>query len=258
MAFKRSSLNKCPACTSKTPEQLAELDLALQPILEKTKATGELPKLQDRALNDVSLTWRMAPAALRFHLKECLLGEEIKDQRLVELKDMIEAVQLAKQVYMEEGNASDSYAYTNLVKTFLELANSVEGQQDPEVTVAFIVENGLTPLTQGALLKTAEELNSLRNSLRESLPKNQHSLIDSTIKSSLRRLGSSLKEVLHKALSDITKFYKVELDAKDIRLSLTSGIEDPVKEAEEIATSDREETGGGEEVTDDEGEELVH
>ena len=225
MAIVKSSSKKCPVCIICTKSKIKEVDNSLQEILEEVKVSGEVPKARDRRFGEIAETMGIAPRSLRYHLKECLLDQEIQDQRLVELKSLTEAVSTAKTEYMSGPSVDKATAYSSLLSSWRQLASDIEGQTDPEVTVEYVVEAVLTPINRAVLVAAASTLQDLRNGLIEVLPKGQQSLVKSQINSAMLGISNELKASTEEAIDSLCTYYKVELEAKQKKRSIEASID---------------------------------
>ncbi len=223
MSFRHSTSKKCPVCVGCTPSKVTEINEALSPILEDVKQTGEIPKVQDSRLDLVAHGVGISPHSLRYHLKECLLDQEIQDQRFQELKDVIDCVATAKQEYLANPGMGQATALTQLLTQFRGLADDIEGQFDPEVTVEYVVETVLNPMSRKTLAVAAEELRSLRETMGPLVSKNQMAFVDAQMKATLTRVSAVLRDALDESLKTLCSYYKVELEAKARKRALESG-----------------------------------
>ena len=196
----------------------------LQPILQDVKDTGEIPKAKDQRFSVVATAIGLAPHSLRYHLKECLLDLEIQDQRFQELKDLVEALKTAKQEYMANPGMNAASAYTSILTQFRGLAEDIEGQTDPELTVEFIVETVLGPMNRHVLSSATRAMYDLRESLNNLLPKTQQPFVDTQIKAALSQVASSIRDSTDDGLKALCGYYKVELEAKSRARALDSSI----------------------------------
>lgn len=233
MALSNSKSRKCPVCVGCTSEKVSEVNNALSPILNELKQTGEIPKVRDGRLSVISSSLGISPASLRYHLKECLLDLEIQDQRFHELKDLVEAIKTAKQEYLANPSMQQATAYTSLLNTFRALAEDIEGQTDPEVTVEFITSTVLGPMNRHVLSSIAEELRNLRETLFGLLADNHRPYVDSQIKSVLSRVSSSIRESTDDGLKALCGYYKVELEAQQRKRTLESSSVDSKSSVDE-------------------------
>jgi hypothetical protein len=197
---------------------------ALQPLVQSVRESGLVPKARDARFDAIAETIGTAPHSLRFHLKECLMGHEIHDQRLEEMKDLVEALSTAKQEYHAQPTVHTAGAYAQLLTQFRGLADDIEGQTDPEVTVEYIVESVLSPLTRRTLSSMAEELRNLRENAGISLSQKQLTHLDSYVKTLLSSLSSALRDGLDESLKLLCDYYKVELEVKARRRALESAV----------------------------------
>lgn len=223
MAFSKQKSRKCPVCVGCTPTKVQEINKSLSSILEDVKSSGEVPKAADSRLGLVAQVVGISPHSLRYHLKECLLDQEIQDQRFQELRDVIEALSTAKQEYLANPSMNSATAYTSLLTQFRGLADDIEGQFDPEVTVEYVVETVLNPLSRQTLAVAAEELRSLRETVSPLVAKNQTAYIDAQMKATLTRIASVLRDSLDSSLKALCEYYKVELEAKARKRALEQG-----------------------------------
>jgi hypothetical protein len=223
MAFSKQKSRKCPICIGCTPSKVTEINQALNPILEDVKQTGEIPKAQDSRLDLVAQRVGISPHSLRYHLKECLIDQEIQDQRFQELKDIIDCVATAKQEYLANPGMSQATALSQLLTQFRGLAEDIEGQFDPEVTVEYVVEAVLNPMSRKTLAVAAEELRSLREAIGPLVSKNQMAFVDAQMKATLTRISAVLRDALDESLKTLCSYYKVELEAKARKRALDSG-----------------------------------
>lgn len=220
MAFTKAGSRKCPVCVGCTPSKVKEINEALEPVLADVKDSGEIPKAKDSRFELVAHRVGIAPHSLRYHLKECMLDLEIQDQRFLELKDLSQAISTAKQEYLANPGLPNATAYTSLLNTFISLANEIEGQQDPEQAVSFVVETALAPISRKTLAIVTEELRSLRDALNQIVPKNQVPYVDSQMKATLTRVSTSLRDATDEGLKAVCSYYKVELEAKERKRAL--------------------------------------
>lgn len=222
MSFTRRGSSKCPICVGCTPTKVSEINDAISPILADVKESGEIPKAKDSRFELIAQRVGIAPHSLRYHLKECLLDLEIQDQRFLELKDITQAIGTAKQEYLANPTMQNATAYTQLLSTFMSLAHEIEGQQDPEQAVSFVVETALAPVSRKVLAIVTEELRSLRESVNQLVPKNQASYVDAQMKATLTRVSTALRDATDDGLKAVCSFYKVELEAKERKRALES------------------------------------
>lgn len=227
MAFSKAKSRKCPVCLGCMPSKVEEIDDALKPILADVKATGEVPKARDSRFDLVAHSVGIAPHSLRYHLKECLLDLEIQDQRFQELKDLTEAIATAKQEYSANPSQANANAYTMLITQWRGLADDIEGQVDPEVTVEFLVANVLNALSRKMLASSAEEQRTLRESLDPLLDRNHRAFVDAQLKSGFARTSAAIRDGLDDGLKALCEYYKVELEAKARMRALESGTDSP-------------------------------
>lgn len=202
-------------CLMCTPTKLVEVNDALAPVLADVRDTGEVPPAKDKRFELVAHRVGIAPHSLQYHLKKCLIDFEIQDQRLVELKDLSQAISTAKSEYAANPTMQNATAYTSMLNTFMSLASEIEGQQDPEQAVTFIAETVMAPMSRKTLSLVAEELRSLRDSLGPILPKGQTSYVDSQLKGAVARVSNALRDSLDEGLKSVCGYYKVELEAKE-------------------------------------------
>lgn len=210
-------------CVGCTPAKVTEIDRALGLILEDVKQSGEIPKVQDSRLDLVAHAVGISPHSLRYHLKECLVDQEIQDQRFQELKDIIDCVATAKQEYLANPGMGQATALSQLLTQFRGLADDIEGQFDPEVTVEYVVETVLNPMSRKTLAVAAEELRGLREGMIPLVSKNQMAYVDAQMKAALTRISSVLRDALDDSLKTLCSYYKVELEAKNRKRTLDSG-----------------------------------
>lgn len=222
MALSKSKSRKCPVCVGCIPSKVKEINQELEPLLADVKATGEIPKAKDRRFDLIAHSVGIAPHSLRFHLKECLLDLEIQDQRFQELVDMTEALKTAKQEFMANPSMQTATAYTSIMTQWRGLAEDIEGQTDPAVTVEFMVETVLGPMNRHILVSLTEELKELRTSLDNLLPRNHKPFVDSQVKAVLSRVSSALRESTDDGLKALCEYYKVELEAQSRKRALES------------------------------------
>jgi hypothetical protein len=222
MALVKRSSSKCPVCVGCTQAKIKEINDSLSSVLADVKESGEIPKAKDHRFEAISQRIGIAPHSLRYHLKECMLDLEIQDQRFLELKDLTQAISTAKQEYLANPGLPSATAYTSLLNTFMTLASEIEGQQDPEQAVSFVVETALSPISRKTLAIVTEELRALRDSVTQLVPKNQATYVDSQMKAALTRVSSSLRDATDEGLKAICSYYKVELEAKDRKRALES------------------------------------
>ena len=225
MAIIKSSSKKCPVCIICTKSKIAEVDKSLNDLLEEVKESGEVPKAKDRRFGDIAERLGIAPRSLRYHLKECLLDQEIQDQRLVELKSLTEAVSTAKTEYMSGPSVDKATAYSSLLGSWRQLASDIEGQTDPEVTVEYIVEAVLNPINRAVLQAAAGTLQDLRNSLMDVLPRGQQPLVKSQIDSAMQNMGNELKSSTEEAIDSLCTYYRVELEAKQKKRAIEASVD---------------------------------
>jgi len=199
-----------------------EINQALSPVLSDVKESGEIPKAKDNRFSLIAHSVGLAPHSLRFHLKECLLDLEIQDQRFQELVDLTEALKTAKQEYMENPSMSQATALTSILTQWRGLAEDIEGQTDPAVTVEFMVETVLGPMNRQILASLTEELKELRGSLDALLPRNHKPYVDSQVKSVLSRVSTALRDSTDEGLKALCSYYKVELEAQSRKNALES------------------------------------
>ena len=223
MAFAKSRSKKCPICVGCTPSKVEEINGALGVIMADVRDTGTIPKAQDQRFNLIAHRVGLSPFSLHYHLKECLLDREIQDQRLLELKDIAVAIATAKQEYLNFPNQPNSNAYTGLLNAFMALSSQIEGKQDPEMAVEFVIETVISPMSRKTLGALTEELRGLRDILATILPKTQVAYIDSQLKASLSRMSSQLRDSMDDGLRNLCTFYKVELEAKSRKRALEGG-----------------------------------
>jgi hypothetical protein len=203
MALVKRSSSKCPVCVGCTQTKIKEINEALASVLSDVKESGEIPKAKDRRFEDIAQRVGIAPHSLRYHLKECMLDLEIQDQRFLELKDLTQAISTAKQEYLANPSLPAATAYTSLLNTFMTLASEIEGQQDPEQAVSFVVETALAPISRKVLSIVTEEVRNLRDSVTQLVPKNQASYVDSQMKASLTRVSTALRDATDEGLKAI-------------------------------------------------------
>ena len=227
MALSKAKSKKCPVCLGCMPSKVVEINDALSPVMADVKGTGEIPKAQDPRLDLVAHAVGIAPHSLRYHLKECLLDLEIQDQRFQELKDITEALTTAKQEYMANPSMANATAYTQLMTQWRGLAEDIEGQTDPDVTVEFVAKSVLSPMSRQVLASMTEELRTLRDQLSPMISPNHRGFVDAQLKATLKRVSSSLSHGLDEGLKALCEYYKVELEAKQRLRTLENGVETP-------------------------------
>ncbi len=214
MAFAASKNARCPVCVGCTPAKLEEVNRDLVPMLEIVKSEGEVPKPRDQRYTPIANRLGVSPWSLHYHLRNCLIDLEIQDQRIRELKDLAAAIATAKTEYAANPSMQNAQAYTGLVNTFMAMATAIEGQQDPEVAVEFVVETVLGPLARKILGSVTEELRTMRDQVSGLVPRNHAAQIDSQTKASLARVSSALSDMMDEGLKNLCGFYKVEFEAK--------------------------------------------
>lgn len=220
MAFTKTGSRKCPVCVGCTPTKVKDINAALDPVLADVRDSGEIPKAKDVRFDLIAQRVGIAPHSLRYHLKECLLDLEIQDQRFLELKDLSQAISTAKQEYLSNPSLPNATAYTSLLNSFMSLADAIEGQQDPEQAVSFVVETALAPISRKTLAIVTEEIRNLRDSVNQLVPKNQASYVDSQMKAALTRVSTALRDATDEGLKALCSYYKVELEAKERKRAL--------------------------------------
>jgi hypothetical protein len=220
MALTKKTSSKCPVCVGCTQAKIKEVNEALSSVLSDVKDSGEVPKAKDHRFEAIAHRIGIAPHSLRYHLKECMLDLEIQDQRFLELKDLSQAISTAKQEYGANPGLPNATAYTSLLNAFMSLASEIEGQQDPEQAVSFIVETAMAPMSRRTLAIVTEEIRNLRDAVTQLVPKNQASYVDSQMKASLTRVSTALRDATDEGLKAICSYYKVELEAKDRKRAL--------------------------------------
>lgn len=224
MAFSKSKSRKCPVCVGNTASRVQTINEALQPLVQSVRESGLVPKARDARFDAIAEALGTAPHSLRFHLKECLMGHEIHDQRLEEMKDLVEALSTAKQEYHAQPSVHTAGAYAQLMTQFRGLADDIEGQIDPEVTVEYLVESVLSPLTRRMLGSMAEELRHLRDNAGIALSQKQMTHLDSYIKAALSSLSGVLRDGLDESLKALCDYYKVELEVKARKRALAGAV----------------------------------
>jgi hypothetical protein len=230
MAFKRSKSKKCPICVGCTPIKADEVDAELAPLLECVREDGEVPKAKDSRFQSIANKVGLSPWSLHYHLKHCLIDLEIQDQRIHELRDLTEAVSTAKAEYMANPSMQNATAYSSLSNVMRALASDIEGQQDPEVAVEFVVETILGPMARKSLSALSEELRSLREQVRGVVSKNHATFIEAQVDATLRRVSASLRDSLDDGLKNLCGYYHVELEARSRKRALDT-TEAPVESA---------------------------
>ena len=220
MALSKAKSRKCPVCVGCTAEKAKEVDAALAQLLADVKQTGEMPKAQDSRFTVIANVVGLAPHSLRFHLKECLLDMEIQDQRFQELIDLTGALKTAKQEFAANPTMQQATAMTSILTQWRGLAEDIEGQTDPSVTVEYIVETVLGPLNRQVLSALSEELRDLRDSVQTMLPPNHRSVFDARVKAALSRVSTSLRDSTDNGLKALCSYYKVELEAQSRKRAL--------------------------------------
>ena len=223
MAFAKSKSRKCPVCVGCTSEKVKEVDAELAPLLEVVKDEGEVPKAKDARFSPLAHKLGLSPWSLHYHLRFCLIDLEIQDQRILELKDMAGAIRTAKTEYAANPTMQNATALAALMNVFRALATDIEGQQDPEATVEFVVETVLGPMSRRTLASVSEELRSLREQVAGLVQKNHAVYIDTQIKATLQRVSSSLSEVMDEGLKNLCSYYHVELEAKARKRAIEAG-----------------------------------
>lgn len=225
MAFKRGKSKKCPICVGCTQTKAEEVDRELEPLLEAVRDEGEVPKPKDNRFQTVATKVGLSPWSLHYHLKHCLIDLEIQDQRVHEMRDMAEAVATAKAEYMANPSMANATALAALMNTMRSLAGDIEGQQDPEMAVEFVVETVMGPMARKALSAMTEELRSLREQIRSVVSKNHSTFVEAQVDATLRRVSSSLRDSLDEGLKNLCGYYHVELEARSRKRAL-----DPTEE----------------------------
>jgi hypothetical protein len=224
VAFKISSSRKCAICAL-APLRAEEATEALQQILADVRDTGVVPHAKDQRFGLLAHRVRLSPFALHYHLKTCMVDSEIQDQRLVELKDLVSNLQIAKAAYREMPVADMATAMTSMLGTFMELAQEIEGQQDPESAVRYTLETVLGPMIRQVLGSVAGEIRELRDLALMNSPPNQRPFVESQFRSSFEKVSQALEAQVEESLKTMCRYYKVELDAKDVRLALSGNTE---------------------------------
>ena len=224
MAFtkKKKQSSRCPICAAVSVAKAAEVDAELAPYLDEVRETGEIPK--PARFDTLAFKVGLSPFSLRYHLKECLLDVEVQDQRILELRDLTQAVAIAKAEYASNPSMQNATAYTSLVKTFNDMADTIEGAVDPETTVEFVVEAVLGPQVRKALGTLTEEMRILREELLPLVATSQAAFIDSRVKAVLSRVSSSIRESTDESLRVLCDYYKVELETKRRKRALDQTI----------------------------------
>jgi hypothetical protein len=222
MAISKAKSRKCPLCIGLSAKRVKEINVSVAGLLDQIRDTGEIPKAQDRRIKAKADEWSVAPHSLRYHIKECLLDLEIQDQRFQELKDLTEAIQTAKQEYAVNPTMQLATALTSLLTQWRGLAEDIEGQTDPAVTVEFITQSVLAPINRQVLAAVAEELREVRTSVTSMVPRNQQSFVDAQIKSAMSRVSVALRESTDDGLKALCEYYKVELEAQSRKNALAS------------------------------------
>lgn len=219
MSFTRTKSKKCPVCVGygTHPHMIERIDSALENLREYVRTSGAVPSVKDPTFYTIAVDVGVAPHALRYHLKNCLLDFEIQDQRLLELKDLSQAIGTAKQEYFGFPNEKNAAALATLLQTFMKLADSVEEQQDPDSIVTFVAETVISPMIRQTLGAMTEELKKLRTSLEGMVSKNQQRYIDSQIKAVLSRTSSKLGDQMQESLGSLCEYFKVEFEVQEQR-----------------------------------------
>jgi len=228
MAFTKRQSRKCPVCVGCTPTKIQEIDKALADLLRTVKETGEIPRAIDQRFNVIAHATGTAPHSLHFHLSKCLVDLEIQDQRLLEYKDLVSAVDTAKNEYLGNPTMQLATAYSTLLDREEALAKAIEGQQDPVTTVEYMVETVINPLTRQTLAAVTQELRVVRDMMTSLVSANQTSHVRAQVDAALHRIAGRLKTSAAESLTNTCSYYKVELDAKARRRAIDSAAERPV------------------------------
>jgi hypothetical protein len=223
MGFKKSKSRKCPVCVACTTERVRDVNLALAPVLEDVKSTGEIPKPVDKRFEPISHQFSLSPWSLQYHLKTCLVDLEIQDQRLIELKDLAQALSTAKQEYQANPGVGQAQALAALMGVFMTLAKDIEGQEDPEATVTFIVETVLNPMGRKTLAALSEESRNFRETMKGLVSPSQQVYVSNQADLLVKNVAAHLRDMLDDSLKRLTTYYKVELEARARKRMMESG-----------------------------------
>ncbi len=234
MALRKSTSNKCPVCLTRKRAAVNIINKALKGMLEDVKQHGEVPHKKDPRYLLIGQEFSIAPNSLRYHLKECLVDQEIQDQRLIELKGLTEALGTAKAFYGENPSVDRATSYTSLVTSWRQLAKDVEGQVDPEVTVEFMVENVVAAITRGVLSSVAEGLKELRGSLYEGLPAGQRTFIKSQMDMMMSQVAQDLKGSTEDAMQSLCEYYRVDMETKQKKRAIESAVPSDIPTEHEV------------------------
>lgn len=234
MALVKSQSKKCPVCMTRTKREVKVVNKALQPILDEVKERGEVPSKKDPRWLKIGSEFSIFPNSLRYHLKECLVDQEIQDQRLVELKALTEALETAKTEYAQNPNVNTATALTSIMTSWRQLAKDVEGQVDPEVTVEFLVENVIASINREVLSSLAGGIRDMRNALVEGLPAGQKQFVKSQADLLLDRIAQDLRAGTEEAMNTLCEYYRVDIETKQKKRSLEQAVPTEIPNKHEV------------------------
>ena len=225
MAFARASSSRCTLCGALEEGKLQAVNQQLEPLVASLRSTGELPTASNPLLVEIAKKLELNANSLWFHIKECLVQADIQDQRVSELRDLASTLQVAKLAYESEPDKPQlAGAYVQLLREFRDLSKDVEGQIDPETTVAYMIKDVVSPLAQDVVLLASEQLHELVASMAKTVPKEQLPVVVSQLKSFLTRLGNKVADRQHQSIVAVSKYYKVQLAAADTRKSVLGDV----------------------------------
>lgn len=232
MAFKKSSSRKCPVCVGFTETKVDEVNRYLEPLLQTIKDTGEVPKGKDPRFQDIAVAIGVAPFSLRFHLTHCLIEREIDEQMMVEFRDMLEALSIAKTEYKETPTLPFATAMTNIHSAVLKMHDMLVGETDPEQAVHFIAETVISHILRQSLAHYAKSTKGLLDQIVPYLPPTHIRQVTTAFKTNVATTSNALQEAAGEALDNVCNYYKVEMDVASKKKAMQGTVlpkdDDPV------------------------------
>lgn len=233
MAITKATSRKCPICVTfgDNADKIAQVNKALEPILADIKATGEVPKAKDPRFGALAVALSITPFALQFHTRQCLVTRELDDQMLLEFKEALDALHIAKVEYKETPTQPYANAMGVIHGMVMKMYEHMTKDHDPELAVQFIAETVIGHVMRHSLGVFAKEARSINESVAPYLPPTHKAAVKKAVESALMSTTNALHDSAQEALDSVCTYYKVELDVASKKSALSTVVLPPDKKA---------------------------
>lgn len=146
----------CRLCAKESTETLQEV--------EKRFLKGEEPEAIAEALE-------LKTGRVQRHIQRCLLNKHrSRYERVASIfDDTFSAIQVAKDLYMENPTSDNAYAYSSLINTLRGALQDLNAIQSGEELAEEITDMAVNPLIRGMVDRIADETNQLQSEVAPSI-----------------------------------------------------------------------------------------